>query len=190
MAFTQPDLGGLMDVILRAGIDSGDIVQLKAGSKIIESNDGYKVIVRPFSKALLGKKFRKIIQPYDYAGKVYVLKIVGCGRKPGWECEQCTELANFTCGNCKKAFYCSRKCQTTAWSIHKKRCVPVDAGGDPVTYAVLVDGSGREVEVSGPALEGWALEDEYVQLSAKKYLATHLEDGREVLILSVGGRGR
>jgi hypothetical protein len=192
MSLTRPDLDGLMDVIHHTGIDLGGIVRLKAGGKIIETNEAHEAIVRPFSKALLGKEFRKVVwRPRDstgnvYASKVYALKTVGSGRKPGWKCGQCTELANFTCGRCKKAFYCSRKCQAAAWSTHGTGCAPIGIGEDPVTYAVLVDDSGREVEVSGPALEGWALE--YAQLSAKKYLATHLEDGREVLILNIGGR--
>ena len=34
----------------------------------------------------------------------------------------CDKNANKKCSNCKSVYLCSKKCQKSAWSIHKKHC--------------------------------------------------------------------
>ncbi|KAJ7914332.1 hypothetical protein B0H13DRAFT_1611638, partial [Mycena leptocephala] len=43
------------------------------------------------------------------------------GEEPGLELRRC--------GRCKSVWYCSKECQTTHWSEHKKHCTEVDGSG-------------------------------------------------------------
>lgn len=38
-------------------------------------------------------------------------------------CKVCQKAAEKKCGNCSKAFYCSKDCQVKHWPIHKKVCL-------------------------------------------------------------------
>ncbi len=38
------------------------------------------------------------------------------------ECEACGTLTSTSCSSCKKAYYCSKECQTKSWKTHKKIC--------------------------------------------------------------------
>ncbi len=44
----------------------------------------------------------------------------GC---PKSVCDQCGQVAKLSgCGRCRKAWYCSKECQTAAWPMHKAEC--------------------------------------------------------------------
>lgn len=40
-------------------------------------------------------------------------------------CEVCKMATKFSCSACRRAFYCSRACQKTAWKQHKSECKPL-----------------------------------------------------------------
>jgi len=132
------------------------------------SASDYLRITRPFSKAYLDKEFRKTVRSRCGTGLdssyfmngAYILKTVGRESDPEGKCKRCAETAQLICKKCKETYYCSNKCQISDWPTHKARCGQVDV----VDYAVLVDEHNEEVKVSGPLLEGWALEDDYKQL--------------------------
>lgn len=62
-------------------------------------------------------------------------------------CDNCGKPASKSCNQCKLVNYCDANCQKTAWTIHKKICVPTsqieryttldNQGLTPLHYAVL-----------------------------------------------------
>ncbi|XP_071516343.1 uncharacterized protein [Panulirus ornatus] len=46
----------------------------------------------------------------------------GIGEKR--QCLNCPQSARFVCSGCKKAWYCSEKCQRDHWTVHNSACVP------------------------------------------------------------------
>ncbi|KAG0289279.1 hypothetical protein BGZ98_003912 [Dissophora globulifera] len=50
----------------------------------------------------------------------------------GKVCRKCEAKATHRCGKCKKAFYCTRECQTDHWKAHRPTCKILTAVG-PVT---------------------------------------------------------
>jgi len=50
-------------------------------------------------------------------------------------CERKSKTKMMHCSRCKNVFYCSKKCQTSAWKIHKLRCLKetkIDKTASPI----------------------------------------------------------
>ena len=70
------------------------------------------------------KREGKILPLADFFKESFFLpKIAYCGFLcHGCLCESSSETKLYRCGRCKKAWYCSKACQTAEWERHKSNC--------------------------------------------------------------------
>lgn len=76
---------------------------------------------------------------------------------------KCDKDAKFRCSECKRSYYCSRKCQKDEWGVHKFFC-----GSDDIIRVTLKDKNGYEkiIDASGGGryekqyFNGWIQFDE------------------------------